>query len=108
MTTLSVDQLYAAGLSCEEIEGFRKAIRHPHVTDNMRFRPDEPLTGVRLQRFHNGASIAIRWRTMVIREQRSEAELYARERRAAGSARTFVTRNIRTNALDILHHAIGR
>ena len=108
VAVISIDQLYEAGLSCEEVEGFRKAIKFPHITDNTRFRPDEALTGARLFRFQRGAAIAIKWRMMLKAEQRSEGLNFARERVAAGSPRSVVQRTGRTDPLTLLHYAIGR
>lgn len=109
MAVISIHQLYEAGLSCEEVEGFRKAIRFPRITDNRRFMPDEPLVGAGLNRFYNGAAIAIKWRMLLQAEQRKEDLNFARERRAAGSPRSVVMRaSPKTDPLTLLHYAIGK
>lgn len=107
--SVDVNDLYAAGMGCDEVDGFLTAIADPRITDDRLFIPDEPLHGIRLKRFRAGVGIAIRWRILVANEQRMVRTARSSERTIAGIARMVTSRHeCVTDVILLLKRAIGR
>lgn len=77
-------ELYEAGMSCDEIDGFNAIVDRPDITDNLRIDVPAHMRGVRAVRFRNGAAIGIRWRMMFASAQRRVRQARDLDRRETG------------------------
>lgn len=77
-------ELYEAGMSFDEVEGFNAIVDRPDLTDNLRIEVPAYMRGVRAVRFRNGAAIGIRWRMMFASAQRRVRQARDNDRRQTG------------------------
>lgn len=107
MHTPSNAEMYDAGMSSDEIEGFHASMQQPDVTDNNRLERPIYLHGVREVRFRNGAAIAIRWRMMFANAHRQVRRTRDLDRRETGMSFVTMRQEPRIRPASFLQAAIG-